>query len=419
MEAHYTVNKQERIRQLGTQNFAWGAMQAQYGNGDSEASRQAVANLMVEVGAAVGMAYTPQVSGAPEGAALAALQEIFGYSEDMRLVYRSEQSAQEWVKTIHRELSANRPVFMTGCSETIGHAFVCDGMDAQGRGHINWGWDGMSDGYFRLDDLDPRKHGIGGSDGGSGYSMEVSIITGVAPRKNSEPIKPFIPRFSYRRCLVDAVQVPRGRMSYPVLINRLHMEALGVVSGHLFVAIEGKDGKILSRNPEGKDYSFNLDISGTAATMQGFSTVGIIPEHFPTKGEYKLRFVVRLHDGPEIVVRRASREGDYTVRCTDEYVEFVPPAERYYPRLTGLSRGERKLYAGMVQTLELDICNEGEGQFDGHIKCYLSEEAKPSMDGQLAKEQGLAVDEGASRTLRVPVINSLRAGRTHYAHLYC
>ena len=34
-----------------------------------------------------------------------------------------------------------------------GHAFVLDGLDANGLFHVNWGYYGSYDGYFRLDVL--------------------------------------------------------------------------------------------------------------------------------------------------------------------------------------------------------------------------------------------------------------------------
>ena len=40
-------------------------------------------------------------------------------------------------------------------SSSVGHEFVCDGYDGNGYFHFNWGWGGMSDGYFLLDALNP------------------------------------------------------------------------------------------------------------------------------------------------------------------------------------------------------------------------------------------------------------------------
>jgi hypothetical protein len=39
--------------------------------------------------------------------------------------------------------------------ENRGHAFVCDGIASYDWLHINWGWKGLCNGYFNIDDLKP------------------------------------------------------------------------------------------------------------------------------------------------------------------------------------------------------------------------------------------------------------------------
>ena len=61
---------------------------------------------------------------------------------------------QDWHNLLSRELHAGRPVLYTGYTMNIaGHAFVVDGMDAQGFYHINWGYGGDFDGFFLLEAL--------------------------------------------------------------------------------------------------------------------------------------------------------------------------------------------------------------------------------------------------------------------------
>ena len=38
--------------------------------------------------------------------------------------------------------------------------FVRDGYDGNGLYHINWGWSGMSDGFFALPSLKPGQVGL-------------------------------------------------------------------------------------------------------------------------------------------------------------------------------------------------------------------------------------------------------------------
>jgi hypothetical protein len=59
---------------------------------------------------------------------------------------------------------------MTDCYN--GHAFVLDGYNTEGYYHVNWGWNGTCNGYFRISALNPVVLGIGG---GKGVNSTVSL----------------------------------------------------------------------------------------------------------------------------------------------------------------------------------------------------------------------------------------------------
>ncbi len=103
----------------------------------------------------------------------------------MRYLPREYYEVSDWEDVVYGQLAANMPVLYTGQSNEGGHAFVCDGYSSDGYFHINWGWSGLSDGYFLLTALDPNVQGIGGSD--SGFNYEQAIIAGInKPQEGSE-----------------------------------------------------------------------------------------------------------------------------------------------------------------------------------------------------------------------------------------
>lgn len=51
-------------------------------------------------------------------------------------------------KLVRDELESNRPVIYSGNNSEGGHAFICDGYKEDEAFHINWGWGGISNGYF-------------------------------------------------------------------------------------------------------------------------------------------------------------------------------------------------------------------------------------------------------------------------------
>ena len=66
----------------------------------------------------------------------------WGYSPQCMTV--SDKPDAELLETVYRELDSGRPVIAAGSS----HIFICDGYDRDYI-HINWGWDGNCNGYFR------------------------------------------------------------------------------------------------------------------------------------------------------------------------------------------------------------------------------------------------------------------------------
>lgn len=164
--------------------YDWGNMTPRYGDESAEEEKSAVAKLMYDAGIAISMNYGWQ-SGAMSQDWPKALTEYFSYDKGVAMRMRSNYDISEWKRVISGELSCGRPVFATGFSDDGGHAFVLDGMDDKGMVHVNWGWSGMSNGYFNLNYLTPATQGTGGSNGG--FNSRQFIITGIqAPQQDSE-----------------------------------------------------------------------------------------------------------------------------------------------------------------------------------------------------------------------------------------
>lgn len=92
-----------------------------------------------------------------------------------RAVSRGQFQSAQWETIIYNEVKSGRPMYYRGNANSGGHGFVCDGYRNNGYFHINWGWSGMSDGFFALSALDPSEQGIG-SGGTGGYNAAQQII---------------------------------------------------------------------------------------------------------------------------------------------------------------------------------------------------------------------------------------------------
>ncbi len=178
---------------LAQKPFDWDNMLDAYSGYDyTNQQATAVATLMQAAGYASKMNYTLTGSGALSLNAAMSLSKNFKYNPYIQYLQRSYFSASEWDEIIYNELAAGRPVMYGGQSTSVGHEFVCDGYDGNGYYHFNWGWGGMSDGYFLLDALNPDSVGTGGGEGG-GYNSGQDIIIGVQPA--SEELNPYLTQF--------------------------------------------------------------------------------------------------------------------------------------------------------------------------------------------------------------------------------
>lgn len=150
----------------------------------TEQQQEAVARLMVAAGHSVEMGYSPEASGATSIRIGRALGLYFRYDKSLRYLQRDYYPLDEWEEIIYTSLLNDGPVIYDGQANIGGHSFVCDGYSADGYFHFNWGWGGMSDGYFLLDALDPINQGIGGADSGFNYMQD--IIVGIRPDRSGD-----------------------------------------------------------------------------------------------------------------------------------------------------------------------------------------------------------------------------------------
>ena len=167
----------------------WENMQSGYNGSETDAQKQAVANLMLMCGTAIQMDYTAKLSLAYDNNVAIALRSFFDY--DLGTIHedRSMYRAAEWNQKIYDELAARRPVYYDGASSGGGHAFVVDGYSGDDYFHINWGWGGQSDDYFLLSIVNPNNtSGAGSSSTQDGYSFQQGAIFGIQPPTGKDPV---------------------------------------------------------------------------------------------------------------------------------------------------------------------------------------------------------------------------------------
>lgn len=238
----YTWESKTLTASFGNYAFDWSNMLPDYSAVSSTRTQQeAVAKLMQACGYSVKMGYGPSASGASSAAVGGALANYFKYDGRLRNELRHCYTLADWETMIYNSLQTDGPVLYSGSNRESGHCFVCDGYRGNGYFHINWGWSGMSDGYFLLNALDPDQQGAGGST--SGYNSGQEILIGIRPATSTSSLH-------------DIKFVALGNISAEisgsnfVLYGDFANFSIDEVSGYVSLRItdqNGKDIKIVDR----------------------------------------------------------------------------------------------------------------------------------------------------------------------------
>ena len=133
--------------------YDWESMIETYIEGEySDTQAEAVAVLMADLGHAFKAEYTATDTGAMPN--MLALYQNFGYSHASTITTRNAFNTDSWLSKLRRDIESGHPIFYAGyTAEWAGHAFVLDGVDANDYFHVNWGWGGVYDGFFMIDNL--------------------------------------------------------------------------------------------------------------------------------------------------------------------------------------------------------------------------------------------------------------------------
>lgn len=179
-------------RELG-HTYQWTAMLSSYGI-VSEDENDAVATLMADAGAASQMNYQANGSGTIAWYAAKGFAENFRYdSLAISCLQRDFYTDAEWMEMVRKEMEAKQPVLYCGSDEIEGgHAFLLDGIQEDGKVHVNWGWGKSGDGWFDIDVLRPNITGFTGEGFNIGQSMVLGFKKQETPSADEENISQWV-----------------------------------------------------------------------------------------------------------------------------------------------------------------------------------------------------------------------------------
>ena len=265
----------------------WDNMLPDYGNfAGTEAQKQAVAQLMLECGLAVNMEYGLMTSGAFGSDIKPALVNYFGYTSECRLLEKEQFDYTDWLYILYNELRHGRPILYGAYCKfsDSGHQFVCDGYATEDYFHINWGWNGELNGYFRIE----LKDDVLGKSCYK-YSYEQNSLLGVQPNK-----------YSSNATLLAVKEILIGQSTYTRSSTSANFTGISITP-RLFMTTTGNDA----------EYAIALEKDGQTINILNAGTsdlqIGDIREN-----SVSLQFGANLENGIYQLVPVCRRRGDTT-----------------------------------------------------------------------------------------------------------
>lgn len=319
----YSWNGQTLSANFANTTYDWGNMLPDYSGTYTTTQANAVAKLLSHIGIACEMAYDVSAnggSGANSNTMMQALITYFGYDAGIRVLPKNYMAEADILDGIAQDLQAGRPVYMSGRTlNNEGHAFVADGMQANGYLHINWGWDGYYNGYFAISAMNPYGQGTGGAASGQGFTEQVCAFMGIRPNQGGQ---------AETRIIADTIEcVSRTRIGKEesVAFSIKPFQNMGVTTA------QGKLAYMVYQNdfPHSiLQYSTSYDLEPGYYYLKPITVSGSL--YMLPEGEYELA------------------------------VGVVPTSGTFTPILTTMARGERRFPI----TVTADSVFVGEGNID-------------------------------------------------------
>lgn len=163
--------------------FDWDNIKDDYRGEYTDQQAKAVADLVYACGAAMYAQYGSATSINNYAKMLYALQHNLHISEDARYLRRQHYSTAEWIEILNAQLRAGHPVFYRGTwlfdGTEAGHMFVIDGLDADGKYHVNFGHLGSGDKFADINVLNQSGTNPGGR--GVCYNATQAMVINCYP----------------------------------------------------------------------------------------------------------------------------------------------------------------------------------------------------------------------------------------------
>ena len=194
---NYMLEGSEMTAHAKFNDWSYDYVNMKNGYGENAYNAQAVSELVYEVGVAFHTIYSGESSDALLRNVYRGMIAFFNFNANIQYVQKSSYAYNEqaWYDMMYNEIDNGRPIYYmgyrvldnSGAPCNIGHAFVIDGYDANGKVHVNWGFQPDEyNTYFDWTLLSPRLYETGDDayqfdPEKSGFNANQAAIIGICP----------------------------------------------------------------------------------------------------------------------------------------------------------------------------------------------------------------------------------------------
>ncbi|MDR1675828.1 MAG: C10 family peptidase [Tannerella sp.] len=245
----YTWNGKTVSATFGT--YDWANMPNATSSYKTTTQRTAVSKLMYNCAVSIESKFGTDATSSNSFYAFTGLNNYFGLDKRyMRFIHKEDYTDSQWKKIIRNEIDKKRPVLYGGDPDAgdSGHEFVLDGYnDTSDQFHVNWGWDGSYNGYFRLTSLK------GGAN--PNYKNDQEMIIGIqkSVTANASNLTYFGPE--------GGISVDWKRFFMRVTASKLLLRSYESFNGRLGIALIDAKGNIKQIVAEREDEELEFGYS--------------------------------------------------------------------------------------------------------------------------------------------------------------
>lgn len=404
-----------------TYQYNWDLMVDSYDGSESEEAIDQVAKLMSHCGKSVNTYYESSQSGASQFNVPNAMVHTFGYDgESIRLVWRNSFGYDALHEMLYTELRNGRPIIAGGNyygqgTADGGHEFLLDGCNSDGFFHVNWGWSGSCDGYFRLTAMQPSEYD-------SNYSFDMDFIIGIQPQKGeaNETDRPVITPFGDLQLWSNEETVYKSTWMDDLTITTVNTEYHGFINSGTATFRRYSD-KIICKFTD-------LDTGESVTTYD---------DHFELeRGRYYTEMPIRFY-GYDLNNLKENTPYKFTLHyqlCDDDTLydmEFGPGRRSYFiveridnqlkitqPKVesdirANFGNGSDRILRRTGQGFTVDFKNNSDTEYLGAVKCRFTDSYGNQVDA-LSDYIMLDLKPGESSSENFTLFNISQAAAGNY-----